>query len=114
MARLQILELPEGAGDDRPPFALIIDEYAPQRYVLGADQSEPDSPFDGLAEKIGARTVLAFEETIDIPANDIPVDPDGYPIKLHVEGEFEKFREQVQAEVAKAQAEITNARLGPQ
>ena len=25
MARLQILELPAGAGDDRPPFMLVID-----------------------------------------------------------------------------------------
>ncbi|MET8378044.1 hypothetical protein [Streptomyces microflavus] len=60
MARLQILELPEGAGDDRPPFILVIDEWA--------------SPFHGLpnewAEKIGAQGVLVFEDTIDIPAND--------------------------------------------
>ncbi|WP_367572176.1 hypothetical protein [Streptomyces globisporus] len=60
MARLQILELPEGAGDDRPPFVLVIDEWT--------------SPFHGLpnewAEKIGAQGVLVFEDTIDIPAND--------------------------------------------
>ncbi|WP_327222994.1 hypothetical protein OG229_02300 [Streptomyces platensis] len=102
MARLQILELPEGAGDDRPPFALVIDQYEPPPYP---GEPEP-SPFDGIAEKIGARAILVFEETIDIPANEIPVDPGGYPIKVHVEGEFEKFREQVQAEVAKAQAEL--------
>jgi hypothetical protein len=70
MARLQILELPEGSGDDRPPFVLVVDEYEPQRYILGADQPEPVDQFERIAEKIGARAVLVFEETIDIPAND--------------------------------------------
>ncbi|MDX5563753.1 hypothetical protein PYK79_10860 [Streptomyces sp. ID05-04B] len=66
MARLQILELPTTPGDDQPSFILVIDEYEPPPYP-----AEPDtSPFEGLAEKIGARAVLAFEETIDIPAND--------------------------------------------
>jgi hypothetical protein len=72
MARLQILELPEGSGDDRPPFVLVVDQYEPQRYVLGPDQSQPEPVdlFAGIAEKIGARAVLVFEEKIDIPAND--------------------------------------------
>ncbi|MGH3584749.1 MAG: hypothetical protein ACRDQ0_00335 [Pseudonocardia sp.] len=67
MARLQILELPEGTGDDRPPFILVIDEHKPPAYP--DDPVLPD-PFDRIAEKIGARAVLVFEETIDIPAND--------------------------------------------
>ncbi|OUD04687.1 hypothetical protein [Streptomyces swartbergensis] len=70
MARLQILELPEGSGDDRPPFVLVVDQYEPQRYILGADQPEPVDQFEGIAEQIGARAVLVFEDTIDIPAND--------------------------------------------
>lgn len=73
MARLQILELPEGSGDDRPPFILVVDQYVPQRYILGAGQGEQPQPvneFDGIAEQIGARAVLAFQETIEIPAND--------------------------------------------
>ncbi|GAP46881.1 hypothetical protein [Streptomyces azureus] len=70
MARLQILELPEGAGDERPPFVLVVDQYEPQRYILGPDQPEPVDQFAGIAERIGARAVLVFEETIDIPAND--------------------------------------------
>ncbi|MFD5491613.1 hypothetical protein ACFWH4_01395 [Streptomyces sp. NPDC127091] len=66
MARLQILELPEGSGDDRPPFVLVVDQFEPPPYP-----GEPWPPlFDGVAEKIGARAVLVFEETIDIPAND--------------------------------------------
>src|SRR5690606_32664444 len=71
MARLQTLELPEGSADDRPPFILIVDQYEPPPYP--ADVNDP-GPFDGVAEKIGARAVLVFEETIDIPANDL----DGY------------------------------------
>ena len=70
MARLQILELPEGSNDDRPPFVLVIDQYTPRRYITGLDQPEPVSEFDGIAEKIGARAVLVFEEAVDIPAND--------------------------------------------
>ncbi|MFF8299575.1 hypothetical protein ACF07M_30005 [Streptomyces globisporus] len=70
MARLQILELPEGAGDDRPPFILVIDEYVARRYTTGLDQPKPVSEFDGIAEQIGARAVLVFEDAIDIPAND--------------------------------------------
>ncbi|MER8004775.1 hypothetical protein [Streptomyces sp. NPDC094149] len=69
MARLQILQLPEGANDEQPPFILVVDQYVPQRYILGADQPEPVNELDGIAEKIGARAVLAFEETVDIPAN---------------------------------------------
>jgi hypothetical protein len=111
MARLQILELPEGSGDDRPPFVLVIDEYVPQRYMLGPDQPEPVDQFAGMAEKIGARAILVFEETIDIPANEVPLDADGNPLflKVHVEGEFEEFREQVQDEIGKAQAAMRQA-----
>ncbi|MFF3324956.1 hypothetical protein [Streptomyces sp. NPDC002889] len=108
MARIQILELPEGAGDDRPPFILVVDQYQPQRYVLGPCDEQPQTvnPFEGLANQVGARAVLVFEETIDIPANEVPVDPDGYPVRLHVEGDFDQFREQVKAEIAKAQADL--------
>ncbi|MEU9444655.1 hypothetical protein AB0D42_27990 [Streptomyces sp. NPDC048304] len=103
MARLQILELPEGAGDDRPPFVLVVDEYVPQRYIIGADQPEPVDQFSGIAEKIGARAVLVFEETIEIPANDVPVGSDGLPLTVRVEGDFEGFHEQVQKEINIAQ-----------
>jgi len=71
MARLQILELPEGANDDRPPFVLVVDQYVPQRYILGSDQPEPVDQFESIAKKIGARAVLVFEEAVDIPANDL-------------------------------------------
>ncbi|MFE0794776.1 hypothetical protein [Streptomyces mutabilis] len=71
MARLQILELPEGSNDDRPPFVLVVDQYVPRRYVQGIGQTaEPVDEFTGIAEQMGARAVLVFEETVDIPAND--------------------------------------------
>lgn len=64
MARLQILELPEGADDERPPFVLVVDQVDGDAVEAIANA--------GLttAELIGARAVLAFEETIEIPAND--------------------------------------------
>jgi hypothetical protein len=65
MARIQILELPEGASDERSPFAVIIDQVQDVdalRTSLGLDSSVRDA--------MGARVILAFEETVDIPANE--------------------------------------------
>ncbi|GAA4824435.1 hypothetical protein [Streptomyces ziwulingensis] len=68
MARLQILELPEGAGDDRPPFILVIDQVPTDETKF--DALRRDLLNDGdLAPRLGARAVLVFEDTIDIPAN---------------------------------------------
>ena len=71
MARLQILELPvEHHGDDMvTPFVLVIDQHEPPPYP--ADINGP-GPFDQIAEKIGARAVLVFDETVEIPANGAP------------------------------------------
>lgn len=84
MARIQILELPEGADDTRPPFVLVIDQYQPTRYVLGAgdEQAPPLNPFDGMAEQVGARAVLVFEETVEIPGNGVLLDPDNRPMPV--------------------------------
>ncbi|MGW2090022.1 hypothetical protein [Streptomyces sp. NPDC001880] len=57
MARLQILELPEGADDDRPPFILVVDQCPPQRIPLGASTSWGDH-WQDIADKIGARTAI--------------------------------------------------------
>ena len=97
MARLQILELPEGDGDDRPPFLLIVDQF---------DSPFLTTSFDQFAKDVGARGIIATTGTIDIPANEVPVDPDGYPLKIRVEGDFEQFHEQVQGEVYAAQEAI--------
>ncbi|MGO4630510.1 hypothetical protein AB4225_06135 [Streptomyces sp. 2RAF24] len=113
MARLQILELPEGVGDERPPFVLIVDEYVPQRYVtaVGAEFKTRD-PFDGVAERIGARAVLAFEETIEIPANEVVIDPAGYPVQVQIEADTSRFEEQLAAAAHKAARLHTNATGG--
>ncbi|AWT42569.1 MULTISPECIES: hypothetical protein [Streptomyces] len=95
MARLQILQLPEGAGDERPPFVLVVDGYVARRYITGLDKPEPVSEFDGIAEKIGARAVLVFEETVDIPANDLT----GYLSEAEEQAETPRANERaIQAE----------------
>jgi hypothetical protein len=108
MARLQILELPEGANDERRPFLLIIDQVEPTLDPLGIE-GPPSLPIN-LAEKIGARTVLVFEETVEIPANEIMVSPDGYPLTIRVEGDFDQFRQQVQDEATAASRVLASAR----
>jgi hypothetical protein len=68
MARLQILQLPEGAGDDRPPFALVIDQCE----GVSLDLVEAiESHWKRVGQEIGAKGTLIFVETVDIPANDI-------------------------------------------
>ncbi|MFI8439943.1 hypothetical protein ACIGKG_04905 [Streptomyces rochei] len=112
MARLQILELPEGSGDERPPFILVVDQYVPRRYVQGIGQTaEPVDEFTGIAEQIGARAVLVFEETIDIPANEVTLTDatDGNVVRIRVEPDLTGFHEQVMDAVAKAQADARAA-----
>jgi hypothetical protein len=67
MARLQILELPEGANDDRPPFILVVDEWDVDSLEASTILNEY---WDAFGKKIGARGVLFVDRTIDIPAND--------------------------------------------
>ncbi len=69
MARLQILELPEGTNDDRPPFVLVVDQVPTDDAGFDAIRRDLGTP-EGLIQRIGARAVLVFEETIDIPGND--------------------------------------------
>ena len=116
MARLQILELPEGADDDRPPFVLVIDQARAEDFYPATEHGNTsqavtarlitEHPLDAMAEQIGARAVLLFEETIDIPANEVSIGPDGYPIAIQVkvEGGFEKFGEQLHAKISEALA----------
>jgi hypothetical protein len=86
MARLQILELPEGSGDDRPPFVLVIDQ-APRDEASSAFRRDLDQ--NNIAAGIGARHVLVFEDTIDIPANDttayLEAARSGLPADAHYE-----------------------------
>lgn len=103
MARLQILELPtEHHGDDMvTPFVLVIDKVQNPESMLDFLRDPPH-----LRDELGARTILVFDEEVEIPANEVPVDPDGYPLKVRVEGDFELFREQVQDEIRKTLADL--------
>lgn len=70
MARLQILELPEGSGADRPPFLLVIDQVADDEAerIIASQES-----FNGVAAKSGARAIAVFHGmTVDLPANAPP------------------------------------------
>ncbi|MGW1154463.1 hypothetical protein ACWD45_24665 [Streptomyces rubiginosohelvolus] len=102
MARLQILELPEGSGDARPPFVLVIDEVAFDNPVYERFVADEELA-TGLASRVGARAVLVFEDTIDIPANDTTAYVPQSPAALHI-GDHE-VRGGLAA-VAKAQAEV--------
>ena len=68
MARLQILALPAGPDDGRPPFMFVLDQ-------ISGDESdqiiEAQDDFNGVAKAAGACAVVAFHGmTIDLPAND--------------------------------------------
>lgn len=103
MARLQILELPAGSGDDQSPFILVVDEYQPRRYILGVGQTEQlVDEFDGIAERIGARAVLTFVETVDIPASENAVQVEPLP---HVD-DFTDLSEAKQLIVARDEARM--------
>lgn len=71
MARLQILQLPEGDSDERPPFVLVIDEVQDPAALNAGFRTG----FQEFRELVGARSVLAFAETVDIPANDFQMHP---------------------------------------
>ncbi|MFD5910232.1 hypothetical protein ACFWHL_16095 [Streptomyces massasporeus] len=99
MARLQILELPEGSGDDRPPFVLVIDQVDDELAEHIADW-----PGD-IATRIGARHVICFPGTIDIPANDTTAYVDGshpeFVVKLggqNVDGAIEAAVQKVKSD----------------
>jgi hypothetical protein len=124
MARLQILELPaiySDEGPDETPFILVIDQASEDivktlypRDDEGVSYAAAVQGFTSLslAEQIGARAILVFEETVEIPVNETPVDPDGYPLKIRVEPDFEQFREQVEEEIRYAQGKLTRALNG--
>jgi hypothetical protein len=120
MPRLQILELPTiyHEGEDETPFVIIIDQATEDiRQALASDTAlEADGterPLrETLRDQIGARAILAFAETIEIPANEIPVDSNGHTITIKVEGDFDTFRDQVEQEIRAAQDRIARARSG--
>lgn len=109
MARIQILELPEGLDDDRPPFMLIIDQVdEAETATLATDLSR-----QALAQDVGARTVAVFRQTIDIPDNYLPAAEGGATVgKVHVKvvPDLTDFRAQVEEAAHDAQQRLTTAR----
>lgn len=105
MARIQILELPtEHHGDDMvTPFLLILDQVE--------DAEGISTSMQGAKELSGARGILAFAETIEIPANEITLSDatDGNVVRLRVEPDLTGFHQTVMAEVARAQADARTA-----
>ena len=80
MARLQILQLPAGAGDDRPPFVLVVDETDDAfRHELGDPNATMRDAQADLAKALGARAVLVFRQPVDIPANENAVQAERLP-----------------------------------
>jgi hypothetical protein len=87
MARLQILELPEGTNDDRPPFVLVIDQCEGVTLdVVNAIESH----WKRVGEQIGARGTLIFTEAIDIPAYLSSEQSAADRISVHIEGDAEE------------------------
>lgn len=76
MARIQILPLPEGASDERPPFALVIDQaddaiLQSLAYGIAYDSGNGQRTLhEALKADLGAQAILCVEGTIEIPAND--------------------------------------------
>ena len=112
MARLQILELPtEHVGDDMTtPFILVIDQASENIAETLNPGDEAGSSYAAaiqrltslpLAEQIGARAVLVFEDTIDIPANQVTLD-DGQTMRLKVEPDPGDFSEKIETAIADA------------
>lgn len=106
MARIQILELPEGPGDSQPPFVLVVDEWEPQVSWV--------NPWEAFGNKIGARAVVVTPETIEIPVAEVTLSTlneatDGNVVRLRVEPDLSGFREKVEEEVLHAQDRLTSA-----
>lgn len=110
MARLQILELPEGVDDERAPFVLVVDQCTDQWIRLpGRGDARASDLWQEVADRIGARGVIVTPETVEIPANEVPVGPDGYPIRLRVEPDLTGFGEKVAAEIVNAHDDARRA-----
>jgi hypothetical protein len=79
MARIQILELPaEHHGENMiTPFAVVIDQVPDDGLI------DPGADYSNVAKELGARVVMIFNDTIDIPANQATaagdVDAEGSP-----------------------------------
>ncbi|MFZ3592322.1 hypothetical protein [Streptomyces sp. BH104] len=98
MARLQILELPMVHNGDQTetPFILVIDQ---------ADETVTDDTHQwsaDVAKRIGARHVLCFAGTIDIPANDTSAYTTAPEADVHVELDDREVRDLIAGDARKS------------
>ena len=100
MARLQILELPMVHNGDQTetPFILVIDQVSDE-----TAQDIANWPKD-ISTRLGARHVLCFGETVDIPANDLGTYNVADGQEVHLKLDDHELRAHVQDEIGKAQA----------
>ncbi|MGW2708062.1 hypothetical protein ACWC4J_03565 [Streptomyces sp. NPDC001356] len=100
MARLQILQLPEGVDDSRPPFALVVDQCAADRWVSrpGNGDHLMSARWREAAELLGARGVIVTAETVEIPANEVPL-PEPLELVAEREGALDDERRDRRAEL---------------
>jgi len=109
MPRIQILELPDVErpdGTDETPFILIVDQVTEAE----AEEVANDASRQRLAQESGARTVAVFRQTIDLPANLVPVDEDGNyagpTVRIPVQADLDGFRAQVEQALDDARRRI--------
>ncbi|MEU9149198.1 hypothetical protein AB0D59_01260 [Streptomyces sp. NPDC048417] len=107
MPRLQILELPaEHHGDDMTtPYLLIIDEAPYDGAAF--DALRADLANDELVARTGARAILCFEDTMELPANQVVAGEQTYPVTFQVLPDFTEFRAQVASELQSTQQRLT-------
>lgn len=112
MPRLQILELPtEHHGDDMStPYLLIIDEVPRGDDAL--DALRKDLADNDLAARTGARSVLCFEATMELPAYQAVPGEQTYPVTFQVLPDFTEFRAQVASELQTTQQRLSEFILG--
>ncbi|MER7930495.1 hypothetical protein ABTY96_46555 [Streptomyces sp. NPDC096057] len=106
MPRLQILELPtEHQGDDMTtPYLLIIDK-AP-RGDDALDALRQDLADADVVARTGARAILCFEATMELPAYQAVSGEQVYPVTFQVLPDFTEFRAQVASELQTTQARL--------
>jgi hypothetical protein len=113
MARIQILELPYDTKTDEQPFAVVIDqvdEATFQSLAFGTayDSDNGQRPLrEALKADLGARAILCFEDTIEIPANDV-VSAAEPSMVIRVEGDADSssadLADQIRRGIERAQA----------
>lgn len=118
MARLQILELPDVERSDgtyETPFVLVIDQANGTILSSLREQASRgvDDPlaYNPVADQIGATAVLVFDETIDIPANDLTAYSETLPSPD--EAAFRKDLQKWSADVNTTLARVIDAIASP-